>query len=74
MKIKIQGKNIERFLRRLIQNKIDLLDIKYTKNNEVIVKIYAKDYEKIEEIKTIYAINVVDTYGFIKIKKMINYY
>lgn len=74
MKVKIHGKNIERFLRRLIQNKIDLLDIKNTKKDEVVVKIYAKDYEKIEEIKTVYEIQVVDIYGLIKIKKMVNYY
>lgn len=74
IKIKVVGKNIERFIRKLTNQKIDLLDIQYRKYDEVLLKIYAKDYEKIEKIKTIYQISIVDTYGFIKLKKIIHYY
>lgn len=74
IKVRIQGKNVDRFLRRLINHKIDLLDIKYLKKDEIAVKIYAKDYNKIEELKTIYQIAILDTYGMIKIKKLVNYY
>jgi len=70
--IKVTGKNIERFIKRLISHKIEILDLKYIKYNEVIIKIYKKDYKKIKEIKTIYDIFIVDSYGFIKIKKIIN--
>lgn len=74
IKIKIQGRNIDRFLRKLINQQIELLDIQYPKRDEVIIKVYQKDYEKIEEIKTIYSISIIDTYGMIKIKKLISYY
>ena len=70
--IKVTGKNIERFIKRLISHKIEILDLKYIKYNEIIIKIYKKDYKKIKEIKTIYDIFIVDSYGFIKIKKIIN--
>ena len=70
--IKVTGKNIERFIKRLISHKIEILGLKYIKYNEVIIKIYKKDYKKIKEIKTIYDIFIVDSYGFIKIKKIIN--
>ena len=70
--IKVTGKNIERFIKRLISHKVEILDLKYIKYNEVIIKIYKKDYKKIKEIKTIYDIFIVDSYGFIKIKKIIN--
>ena len=48
IKIKIQGRNIDRFLRKLINQQIELLDIQYPKRDEVIIKVYQKDYEKIE--------------------------
>lgn len=70
--IKVKGKNIERFIKRLISNKIEILDLKYIKYNEVIIKIYKEDYKKVKEIKTIYDIFIVDSYGLIKIKKVIN--
>ena len=53
IKIKITGKNIERFIRKIIQLKIEILDIKIKKYNEAIIKIYKKDLDKIEN-------NVVD--------------
>lgn len=70
--IKVTGKNIERFIKRLISNKIEILDLKYVKYNEVIIKIYKEDYKKIKEIKTIYDIYIVDSYGLIKLRKMID--
>lgn len=72
IKIKITGKNIERFIRKIIKLKIEILDIKIKKYNEAIIKIYKKDLDKIEEIKTIYDIEIIETFGFIKIKKIIN--
>lgn len=74
LKISVSGKNIDRFIRKLVNKKITLLDIKYIKHDEVVLKIYAKDLTKIEEIKTIYNINIVDEYGIIKIKKIFRYY
>ena len=72
IKIKITGKNIERFIRKIIKLKIEILDIKIKKYNEAIIKIYKKDLDKIEKIKTIYNIEIIETFGFIKIKKIIN--
>ncbi|MDD4282612.1 MAG: sporulation protein YqfD [Bacilli bacterium] len=69
--VNIKGKNINRFLKRLISNKIDLLDVKYINRNEVNIKIRASDYNKLKEIKTIYDILIVDTKGMLKIKKVI---
>ena len=69
--IKINGKNIERFIKRLISVDIELLEIKYLKYDEIIVKIYKKNLEKIEEIKTIYDVEIVEYTGFYKYKELL---
>lgn len=69
--IKIKGKNIERFIKRLNSVGIELLEIKYLKYNEIIIKIYKKNLEKIEEIKTIYDIEIVSYKGFYKYKELL---
>lgn len=69
VKIKIVGKNIERFIKRLINNNIELLKIDYLKYNEVSILVYKDDYQKILDLKTIYDITLVDIYGIIKIRK-----
>lgn len=72
VKLRIKGKNVERFLKRLVDQKIELIKIIYIHYNEVDIIVNKKDYEKIKEIKTIYDISIVDSYGMIKIKKIVN--
>ena len=74
MKINVKGKNIERFIKRLKTNNIDLLKIEYIKYNEVNIIIYKKDYEKILDIKSIYDVNITNFYGVIKFKQIFSIY
>ena len=74
IKLNVKGKNIERFIKRLKSNNIDLLKIEYIKYNEINIIIYKKDYEKLLELKTIYDVNMVDIYGIIKVREVINIY
>lgn len=71
--INIKGKNIERFIHRLVNKNIELLNIKYPKRNEANIIIYKKDYEKVLEIKSIYEIDIIGYGGIIKIKKQLNF-
>ena len=69
--LNVKGRNIERFIKRLKNNNIEILKIKNILNDEIIVKIYYEDYKKIIEIKTIYEITKIDYYGFIGFKNKI---
>ena len=73
IKLRISGKKIERFIKRLISNKIELLNIKY-KRNEADIIIYKKDYERLLELKSIYNVQELDIYGIIKVGHIINNY
>lgn len=71
IKLNIKGKNINRFLIRLQKNKIEILKCIHINKEEINIIIYEKDYEKLKEIKTIYDVKKINTYGIIKIKKKI---
>lgn len=71
IKLKIKGKNIERFIRKLIKLNIDLLNVKILKYDEAIIKIYLSDYNKVEDMKTIYEIEILKNYGFSRIKQIV---
>lgn len=71
IKINVKGKNIDRFIRKLIALKIDLLQIEYKNYKEANIKVYKKDYDRILEIKTIYEYDIIDSYGLIKIKRVL---
>lgn len=73
LKIKIEGRNLERFIHRIIKNEIEIIELKYINYKEAYIKIFAKDYKKIKEIKTIYNISIVDSYGIIKLKKKLKF-
>ena len=65
--LNVKGNNIERFIKRLKSNNIEILNIKYISKNEVSIKIYKYDYDKVIKLKTIYEINIIESYGIIKI-------
>ena len=72
IKISVSGKNIDRFINRLYKNKIEIYNINKVSRNKAIIKINYSDYEKVNKIKTIYGISEINTYGVIKVKKIIN--
>lgn len=72
IKVKITGRKVDNFLKRLMVSKIELLDIKVLNRKELIVLIYKEDYNKLLELKTIYEVDIIDYKGLIKIKKLIN--
>ena len=70
--IKVYGKNINRFLYRCKDNKINILNISTISHKEVIIKINQKDYEKLVNIKSFYDLTIIRSSGFLKFKEMIN--
>ena len=71
IKIHVIGKNIERFIQRLYNEKIELLNIKYINYKEIEIKINKNDLEHINKIKTIYKIEVTELLGINKLKYLI---
>ena len=69
--IKVKGKNIERFIRRLNNHNIDILNINYLKYNTIIIRIKKDDLEGLELLKTIYEIEIVGINGIDKIKQIL---
>ena len=67
--LKINGKNINRFIKKLRTNKIDVLSLKYKNSNEAKIIIYKKDYQKLLKIKSIYEVTEIDVFGFVKVEK-----
>lgn len=65
IEVEIRGKNIERMIRRITKNNIDLLRI-YKKDKECIhVFIYSRDFELLENIKTVYEISIIKNHGIL---------
>ncbi len=68
--LKVEGKNINRFIKKLTTRKINILSLKYISKDEVQLLIYKEDYKDILKVKSIYEILEENTYGYIKIKKL----
>ena len=72
LKLIVTGKNINRFIMRLNNNKINILKSNQISDKQIEIVIYNSDYDKVKKIKTIYNIDKVEEYGLIKIKKEVN--
>ena len=71
IEIEVQGKNIERFIKRLVRNHISLLRISKVNEKCFRILVYSRDLEKIDNIKTIYEVNVIKKHGLLKLKEII---
>ncbi len=71
--VKIEGRDIRRFIKTLYKRKIELLNINYD-DDSVYIKVDKDNYKKLLEIKTTYEITLTKLYGFIKYKYLLKQY
>ena len=68
--LKISGKNLVNFIKRLNINSVNLLSIKYIEDY-IIVVIYKNDYDLVLKLKTTYSIEIIGYKGLINYKKVL---
>lgn len=61
--LEVIGKNFGRFLKRLNDNKIEVYKIKIISDTKMIILVDSNIVDKIEEIKTIYQVNIKNSIG-----------
>ena len=71
IKVKIEGKNINNYIKRLIKNNISILKLIPISYKEVHIIINYSEYKKITKYTTTYKLSIIDNYGILKIKKNI---
>ena len=69
--VKICGRNTDNFVRKIMNKKITILNIKYLSSKEIRIKIYLNDYDKILKYKTTYDVKIYKYHGLLKIKEII---
>ena len=67
--LNVKGKNINRFIKKLITKRINILSLTYINENEAELLIYKNDLETVLKIKSIYNVLEKEMFGLIKIKK-----
>ena len=66
VKILVDGKNINNYIKRLINDRIEIFDLKYLNYSKAEVIIKYSDYLKLKDIRSIYKIKIIDKYGNLK--------
>ena len=71
IKLKVEGKNINNYIKRLIKDKINIIKYIPISYKEAIIVIKYSDYLKIKEYRTIYKLTIISKHGKIKFKENI---
>lgn len=71
IKIKVTGRNVNNFIKRLIRSKINIIRVIPVSYKEVSIIIDYNDLEKIDKLKSIYDIKITRYYGKLKILKLL---
>ena len=69
-KIKIEGKDVKRFIRMLYRSGIYFEEISLD-HGSAYIKVDKKNYKKLNEIKTSYNIEVIELFGISKFNHLI---
>lgn len=69
--LKITGININRFLRRLIKNGINIYNLDRVSSKEIIITISVSNLEKVQELKGSYEIKILKFIGLTSVKNKI---
>lgn len=67
VKISVEGKNINNYIKRLINEKIDIISLKYISYSKAEIIIKYNDYLKLKDQRTIYKLKIIDKYGKLKL-------
>lgn len=71
VKVVVEGKNVNNYIKRLIKDKIDIISLRYLDYNKVELIIKYSDYLSLLDNRTIYKLIVVERYGKLKFKDRI---
>ncbi len=72
VRLKVVGKNINRFVMRLIQNDIEIIELENISTREINVVIKKDDYQKVRKIRSIYQMKIIKYEGIVALKESIN--
>ena len=73
IKVKIEGKNINNYLTKILKKKIQIIKLIPISHKEIHLIMKYKEYEKLKQIKTIlYKTTIITYMGNLKIKKNIH--
>lgn len=71
VKVTVEGKNVNNYIKRLIKDKIDIISLNYINYNKVEIIIKYSDYLNLIDNRTIYKLQVIEKYGKLKFKDKI---
>lgn len=71
IKIKICGRNVNNFIKRLVKSKINIEKVEPISYKEIDIIINYNDLEKINKLKSIYDIKITNYYGKLKLLKLL---
>lgn len=72
-KIKIEGRDVKRFIKKLLSSNIYIEDIEIY-DKYAYIKVNKENYEKLKKIKTIYKIELIRLYGIARLFDIIRRY
>lgn len=71
VKVLVEGKNVNSYIKRLIKSKIDIINLRYLDYSRVEIIIKYSDYLKLKDCRSIYKLKVIEKYGNLKFRDKI---
>jgi len=70
IKVQVEGKNVNNYIKWMIKQKINIINLNIIKHNHLEVIINYKDYKKLSKYSKTYKITIIKKYGNLKITEL----
>lgn len=71
IKVKVEGKNVNNYIKWLIKQKINIINLNIIKYNELHIIVNYKDYKQLKKYSKTYKVTTIKKYGNLKILEII---
>ena len=71
IKVQVEGKNVNNYIKWMIKQKINIINLNIIKHNQLEVIINYKDYKQLNKYSKTYKITILKKYGNLKIIELI---
>lgn len=71
IKVRIEGKNVNNYIKWLIKQRINIINLNVIRHNQLELKIDYKDYKQLKKYSKTYEVSIIKKYGSLKIIEML---
>lgn len=71
VKVQVEGKNVNNYIKWLIKQRLNIINLNVIKHNQLVLIVDYKDYKQLKKYSKTYKVSIIKKYGSLKLLEII---